>query len=299
MTTSSDPTQAQLTVAAVARRLGVAPGTLRTWDRRYGLGPTEHSHGHHRRYSEDDLKRLVFMRKLIISGVSPQDAAEQAHEYSGPSNIDTSELLALADESELVEQLHRAATSLDIELLEAGLLGHLAEHSVEESWQSVMVPLLIRVGIEWEKSGEGIEVEHLISSVILRIFNARISICEKKSSARQVLIASIGEETHSLAITALAAALAERGIAIQFLGARTPQGAINEVVRKTAPAAIFLWAQLKKNADAEIVKGLPAMRPKPVVLVGGPGWDTCDLQGAERVEDLIAACTHIERAVGL
>ena len=32
-----------LTVAAVARRLGVAPATLRTWDRRYGLGPTEHA----------------------------------------------------------------------------------------------------------------------------------------------------------------------------------------------------------------------------------------------------------------
>lgn len=31
-----------LTVAAVARRLGIAPATLRTWDRRYGLGPSDH-----------------------------------------------------------------------------------------------------------------------------------------------------------------------------------------------------------------------------------------------------------------
>src|SRR5699024_777713 len=29
-----------LTVAAVAARLGVAASTLRTWDRRYGLGPS-------------------------------------------------------------------------------------------------------------------------------------------------------------------------------------------------------------------------------------------------------------------
>jgi transposase-like protein len=34
-----------LTVAAVASRLGVAPATLRTWDRRYGLGPSEHTAG--------------------------------------------------------------------------------------------------------------------------------------------------------------------------------------------------------------------------------------------------------------
>ena len=41
---------AGLTVAAVARRMGVAPATLRTWDRRYGVGPGEHEAGTHRRY---------------------------------------------------------------------------------------------------------------------------------------------------------------------------------------------------------------------------------------------------------
>jgi DNA-binding transcriptional MerR regulator len=44
-----------LSVAAVARRLGVAPATLRTWDRRYGLGPSQHSAGAHRRYSPADV----------------------------------------------------------------------------------------------------------------------------------------------------------------------------------------------------------------------------------------------------
>ncbi len=39
------PEAPALTVAAVARRLGVAPATLRTWDRRYGLGPSEHTPG--------------------------------------------------------------------------------------------------------------------------------------------------------------------------------------------------------------------------------------------------------------
>ena len=64
-----------LTVAAVARRLGVAPATLRTWDRRYGLGPSEHTAGAHRRYSSTDLARLVVMRRLTLEGVSPAEAA--------------------------------------------------------------------------------------------------------------------------------------------------------------------------------------------------------------------------------
>jgi DNA-binding transcriptional MerR regulator len=64
-----------LTVAAVARRLGVAPATLRTWDRRYGLGPSEHTAGSHRRYSGIDVARLMIMRRLTLEGVPPSEAA--------------------------------------------------------------------------------------------------------------------------------------------------------------------------------------------------------------------------------
>lgn len=67
-----------LAVAAVARRLGVAPATLRTWDRRYGLGPSQHRAGSHRRYTGDDVARLLIMRRLTLEGVAPVDAAKAA-----------------------------------------------------------------------------------------------------------------------------------------------------------------------------------------------------------------------------
>jgi DNA-binding transcriptional MerR regulator len=70
--------QPVLTVAAVARRLGVAPSTLRTWDRRYDLGPSTHTAGSHRRYSVNDLARLVVMRGLVQEGVPPAEAAQIA-----------------------------------------------------------------------------------------------------------------------------------------------------------------------------------------------------------------------------
>ncbi|GIG30028.1 MerR family transcriptional regulator [Cellulomonas marina] len=69
-----------LAVAAVAQRLGVAPATLRTWDRRYGLGPSGHSAGAHRRYSPQDVERLLVMRRLTLDGVAPGDAARLARE---------------------------------------------------------------------------------------------------------------------------------------------------------------------------------------------------------------------------
>ena len=48
-----------LTAGAVARRLGVAVTTLRTWHQRYGLGPSRHVPGQHRRYTPQDMDRLA------------------------------------------------------------------------------------------------------------------------------------------------------------------------------------------------------------------------------------------------
>src|SRR3954466_15566459 len=65
-------------VAAVARALGVAPATLRTWDRRYGVGPSGHREGEHRRYTEVDLGRLEVMRQLLLQGGATAAAARAA-----------------------------------------------------------------------------------------------------------------------------------------------------------------------------------------------------------------------------
>ena len=60
-----------LTVGGVARRLGVAPATLRTWARRYGMGPTSHVAGAHRRYGPEDVARLDLRRRGVEAGSSP------------------------------------------------------------------------------------------------------------------------------------------------------------------------------------------------------------------------------------
>src|SRR6185295_18967017 len=67
-----------LSAGAVARRLGVAVTTLRTWHQRYGLGPSRHVPGQHRRYTPEDLDRLQVMRRLIGQGIAPAEAAAWA-----------------------------------------------------------------------------------------------------------------------------------------------------------------------------------------------------------------------------
>jgi MerR family transcriptional regulator, light-induced transcriptional regulator len=80
-------------VGAVARRLGVAPSTLRTWNRRYGIGARDLSPGRHRRYTAEDIVRLEHMQKLILRGAAPADAARAAMaapvtQVPGPAGVD-------------------------------------------------------------------------------------------------------------------------------------------------------------------------------------------------------------------
>ena len=263
-----------LTVAAVARRLGVAPSTLRTWDRRYGIGPSKHNVGTHRRYSSNDLLRLTAMARLIVAGVAPKDAADKALKLTIKNGKSSAEKICRKseDQRDLVQLIHKSATKFDQAKIERLIRKSISEIGVEATWVEVIAPLLTEIGDDWARTGVGIEIEHLVSEILRKILSESFGNLTKPKNARPVLLACIGEEMHSLALTALAAVLAEAKIECIFLGARTPQKAINQIVIKTAPPAIFLWAQLGQNADFNFVKKLPAIRPAPRVLLGGPGW---------------------------
>jgi MerR family transcriptional regulator, light-induced transcriptional regulator len=286
-----------LTVAAVARRIGVAPATLRTWDRRYGLGPTLHEAGSHRRYCPADLAKLTLMRRLISIGVATSDAAEQAKAHKGAVKI-AKLVNNFEHREELVDALHRAASILDKSFIETVLRKDIAENGVIASWTEVIVPLLVIVGDEWERTGAGIEVEHMLSELLKSIMREGVPEIKKPKNAQPVLLAAVGEEVHCLALHALAAALAERGIESFFLGARTPLEAIDAMVRRSAPPAIFLWAQLKHNGDEKFFREIPAIRPTPRIILGGPGWNLKDAREVTFVQDLSLACAEIESAVG-
>ena len=295
------PGTESLTVAAVARRLGVAPATLRTWDRRYGLGPSEHTLGEHRRYNGADLARLTLMRKLVIAGVSPAEAAQRALAFDGEVSADVIENSVTSDvevREELVETLIRAARAYDRNFIEELLRSELSARGIANTWNEVLVPLLFLIGDEWAETGTGIEIEHLVSEIIKRLLQEANSSVQNPINARPVLLACIGEEMHSLALYALGAALSERNIATQFLGARTPIEAVSAVVKRSAPPAIFLWAQLNKNGNYDLLAEIPNIRPAPRVVLGGPGWSKNAAKSAVLVGDLIDACEEISRAVG-
>lgn len=117
---SSHLTPAPLTVAAVAQKLGISPSTLRTWERRYGLGP-EREAGTRRRYGPAEVEILEHVVRLVRSGVSPSDAAKSVRESQKivASSRPTIEQLVEDAQNGCFEALQR---NLDILISRLGLL---------------------------------------------------------------------------------------------------------------------------------------------------------------------------------
>ncbi|MBY8878240.1 MerR family transcriptional regulator [Actinacidiphila acidipaludis] len=301
---------AGLTTGAVARRLGVSPTTLRSWDRRYGLGPVIRSQGHHRRWSPQDVAVVEEMCRLTAAGAPPAEAARVARATSGGSPQATEPKPAGGETWRTAEPgaparrggaggglplggdvrqecrgLSRAAVRLDAPELERRLVDAVRQHGLVVAWEEVMVPTLRAVGRKWESSGDRyVEVEHLlswhVSTTLRRAALVLEPAAQPATAAGPVVLACTPGELHCLPLEALEAALALAGVPTRMLGAAVPVEALIACVRRTGPAAVVLWAQSRSAASPPLARhvaglewGQAGARTRPFVLPAGPGWD--------------------------
>jgi methanogenic corrinoid protein MtbC1 len=281
----------RLSVAAVARKLGIAPATLRTWDRRYGIGPADHAPGTHRRYSDDDLARLELMRTALLHGATPAAAAIYALTTPLPdpdaapdTTPDATTAQATRDGLDLslprtgwqARGLARAATALDAEAVRGLLNESITAMGAQVTWDAVVRPVLGAVGQRWAETGTGIEIEHLLSDCVTGVFSALAAStptpATTRAATRPVLLAGMADDQHRLPIVVLSATLAQRGVACRSLGADLPADALIAAIRRIAPIAILLWSQLPGTADPDLLTSLPRIRPGFRTFVAGPGW---------------------------
>ncbi|MFF1556665.1 MerR family transcriptional regulator [Streptomyces sp. NPDC058279] len=305
---------AALSTGAVARRLGVSPTTLRSWERRYAIGPARRERGRHRRWTPADIARLELMCRFTAQGVPPSEAAraalDAAADGSGTARPATvtpggSTALPLGEVRAECRGLARAAVRLDAPAVEHLLDTALAQLGPVVAWEEVIAPTLHAVGRKWASAGERyVEVEHLLSWHVSGALR-RLRPAPRRYEAPPVLLACAPGEQHSLPIEALAAALGERGLPVLMFGPALPAEALREAVRRTGPRVAVLWAQSSTTADhalaravAGIAWGPHGARGHSAVLPAGPGWGA-GVSGprVERLFGLRSGLAVIERLV--
>lgn len=315
------PAGGGLTTGEVARRLGVAPTTVRTWDHRYGLGPDRHTGGRHRRWTAADVARLERMCALTATGIPPAEAArlarseepsaparggpEAAAPRRPPARSRAGSGLRLGDARQECKGIARAALRLDATALDRLLLDAITEHGLVAAWTEVIVPTLQAVGRKWETSGERyVEVEHFLSWHVSGALRRTTPGPVADRPGATTVLACVPGENHTLALEVLSAALTERGVPVRMFGGALPVESLVAAVRRTGPAAVGLWAQSRGTASRPLAQhvagmewGVRGARRGPVVLTLGPGWAGRTVTGLARPSGLAEAVTALEAAV--
>jgi len=268
------------TVGVVADRVGVPVATLRSWNLRYGVGPSGHSPGRHRLYSEADIAVVELMRELIGEGVNPGSAARSALDAVVPSESDAASLVA-------------SAFNLDVASAGRQLDRYLRHFGVVDTWEQLVRPAYSAIE-SLQREGEGcIDVEHALSWTVSRSLQ-RLPITP--DDAPSIILACSEDEAHSLALEALRAALGERDRGALMLGADVPRAAlIDAIERRPQPATVVLWSQTPQTADIATAKAV--IKADAQLMAGGPGWTSARLpKTATRVESLHAALQSLTRS---
>jgi methanogenic corrinoid protein MtbC1 len=257
------------------------------------------------------------MRKLMLNGVLPSEAAKTAltqnvipanlapKTHSAPtlhvvsdSEDQADNVIALDSPKAIIRSLNRAASTLDASGCDQIISTSLENHGVVWTWENVLIPVLVALGEKWEQTGEGVEQEHLIAESVTGLFRNLANSVTEPENARPVLLACAPHELHTIPMYAIAAGLAEQNISSRVLGARMPAEALATAVKKIGPSAIVVWSQTQGTADITIWDSVEPMRPAPLLMSVGPGWQSDVPEGVVKSKDFTSTLIALAAASG-
>ncbi len=313
-------TGAPLTVAAVAARLGVAASTLRTWDRRYGLGPSSHEAGSHRRYTPADVARLERMRHLTLQGVAPSDAARaalNADEAGQAGGQGWAPSLATAEAGErlhherlLVDPLSLAAAAMepDEPRVHRMLAQEVRDSGLVKAWTGLARPALGMLAQRERTDRPGVDPEGVISAAVLAQVREAAASAERAregavralrpggpaAGGAAVLLCAAGELR--LQAHVIGGGLAERGVRARVIRAENLEDS-EQALRLLKERGARVLAMVGNPAGTEsLVRGASDDGGVEVFLLGADAPDLW-LPRVRRVRTAPAAVEEIANLV--
>jgi methanogenic corrinoid protein MtbC1 len=191
----------------------------------------------------------------------------------------SAELLARIDRL-LDERDPDSAVVAAVRAVEDGVLG------VAELYDTVLVPLLVRIGSRWQTGKTHVWEEHLASAAIRGIVEsvrpqvasarAAVTTAHEGEEPRRALFACPPEEWHVLGLRMLADRFAMRGWRTFYLGADVPIPQIVAAARSLGVDLVVLMAatHYERLELREMIGGVREKLPGLPVLVGGPAFST-------------------------
>ncbi|HVU76409.1 MAG TPA: MerR family transcriptional regulator [Gaiellaceae bacterium] len=258
-----------LNIAALTRRTGVPPDTIRKWEQRYGVLRPQRTSGGQRRYTESDIARIEWLKARLEEGYRIGEAAALLG--------DTSVVAASADE--LRTAFVDAAADADVSTLDAVVHQTLLVEPIEAAFGDVLAPALVEIGERWARGALTVAQEHLASSMVRSALQRLLA--DRRGAVRgtAVLACAPGEQ-HEIGLMMFAVLLRADGWEVAYLGPEAPVDDTLALANAIGAAAVCFSAGM---ATVEDLRRELARRTIPDdlhVVVGGRGTEHADARAA-------------------
>jgi MerR family transcriptional regulator, light-induced transcriptional regulator len=271
-----------LNIAALARRTGVRPDTLRKWEQRYGILRPERTPGGQRRYGDADVARVEWLKARLGEGYRIGEAATLLGASTNRAVGRSAEELR----DGIVAALDRADADAVEQLLDQALLVFPLEQALEE----VVSPTLRTVGERWEAGRFSVAQEHLYSAAV-RVRLERL-LADARAPVRGVaVLACAPGELHDIGLLTIAVGLRADGWRVAYLGPATPYADALELADRLGARVLCLSATTEERA-AELERSAGETPPGPAtVVVGGAAMNRARARriGARYVDGEVGA----------
>jgi DNA-binding transcriptional MerR regulator/methylmalonyl-CoA mutase cobalamin-binding subunit len=236
MTSYTEPDITRHPIGVAAERTGLSPDLLRVWERRYRVVEPSRSLDGQRAYSDADIERLRLLRLATLAGRSIRQVAQlETEELARLVREDEAarrevsrrtERAVLVSTGEDVEHALRLARAVNALGLESFLRRTAAALGVPVFLDGLAVPLLRRMGEEWEAGRLTPAQEHVATAIIQRVLEGVIQFLVAPHDAPNLLLTTPVGEQHKIGSVLAAAAAAAEGWRVTYLGPDLPAGEI-------------------------------------------------------------------------
>lgn len=259
-------------IQRVSQITGIAPATLRAWERRYRLVDPERTAKGYRLYTETDVARLRRVKELVDEGLKIGEAVEVVRRTIPallPPDADAEGPL-----EGLRTELRNALLALD---RPAALRTYdrLAHVSPVRRVDEVLLPLMAELGELWAAQHASIAQEHFASAFVReRMVLMREQVEAEGGGGPLAVCAGVPGDRHEFGLMATTLHLLARGWRVVYLGLEMPLDDLAWVLRDRRPALFCtsVVTPLDPSAFAELAHRLrDAAPPETEIAIGGGG----------------------------
>lgn len=272
MTSSNTDTAAVsqlLAIGELAKKTGLSPERLRSWEQRYGVPQPVRLDSGHRRYPESQVEFLMDVGRLLAFGFKASELLRQL-----PGDLRASVKSVGTDSFDALESWFSLVQDFDAKGFGDALELASEEMGLVKLMDTRLSPFLWEIGERWARGEIRVAHEHFATNRISQLLGdlAGRKIVEKKAGVK-ILLTTLPGDLHGVGVSMVDAVLGEEGIETVVLGADSPVKEIAAAAKSASVShiAISISRGAAQKGVGKVLDELIEMAPDCELLLGGGG----------------------------